>query len=245
MGGGGVVEGGGAGGLAASQPPARFYLETALEDLQGLPAGLARILQTLREVDGRLHGLAPEVKQKAEELVQRNPACGRNTSDAARQEVRRMLAELQEGQEDLRQLAEEKVQLARSACDLVDARLFALDTEELRFEDELASAGEIDYSDRVKRPPPPTLAAVQASLAPPAKAHKALHHKGGGEGGGGGMGGGGGGGVGGGGGGGGGVEGCRTGTLLACFCLWNLTPRPGGSRIIGITYITYTERYAA
>ena len=62
--------------------------------------------------------------------MERSPACGRNTSDAQRQEVRRLLRELQEGQEDLRQLAEEKVLLARSACDLVDARLFALPSTE-------------------------------------------------------------------------------------------------------------------
>ena len=136
---GAAAGGAGPGGEEAAPPPQRIFLEAALEEVSPAPFEFNRLMSTMRDIDYRTSGLQQSAEEIKDKLLSLAPASARNATEKQKQEVADLKEDLKNKHETLVQLAGEKIQLAKRACDLVDGHIYYMDKEILKFEDELGA----------------------------------------------------------------------------------------------------------
>ncbi len=132
-----AAQGGGANASEAKPAPSRIYLDTYLETVQNLPAEVQRILNTLKDLDATSQDLEFQAERKAERCLELPPQSSRNTTDEQKKELATLREELDRLHNMLHLLANEKVELTKTAYELLQGHLDVLDEEMVKFDSEI------------------------------------------------------------------------------------------------------------
>lgn len=111
-----------------------LQLEHYLDSLESLPAELRRNFTLLRDLDQRSHGLSEGIQREAEDY-------SGGVAALLPSDRRRRLQQMDQLHGKLRELADDKVQLAIQTYELVDKHIRRLDSDLARFESELKQKG--------------------------------------------------------------------------------------------------------
>lgn len=116
------------------------YLENYIETTIGLPADLARFLNTIRVLDDRASELMDAIRQTTEALCNLPSVSTARRGGTEEQDYAELTAQFRRQEALLYQLSEEKVALAHHALELITNHQRDLEATTQQFEDEVAAA---------------------------------------------------------------------------------------------------------
>ncbi|KAK9806927.1 hypothetical protein WJX72_007742 [[Myrmecia] bisecta] len=123
-----------------------IYLENYVESTGPLPAELQRILNTIKDLDERSQVLADMIRANVDLCLSKPSQATRKIGSENANEVADLRKQIENDQRMLIQWAEEKMQLALTAYDLVDIHLTQLDKDLEGLTDELQAADALEDS---------------------------------------------------------------------------------------------------
>ena len=142
--GGAVAVGGGAGadqgpttGSLLREPPSKIYLDTYLETVTSLPSEVQRILNTLKDIDKSAQEVERQAQTKTERCLSLPQHSSRNTTEEQKKELATLRKELEKDHDVLQMLANEKIELTKTAYELLGGHIELLDEDLIKFEHEI------------------------------------------------------------------------------------------------------------
>ncbi|XP_031381491.1 PHD finger protein ING2-like isoform X1 [Punica granatum] len=134
------------------------YVDDYLEYASTLPAELQRLLNTVRELDGRSQSMINQTRQQTKYCLglssqgMKKGNASHEEDDAATEKLRK---EIEANQDSALCLCTEKVLLARQAFDLIDGHVKRLDEDLNHFAEDLKQEGKISPNEPAILPPLP------------------------------------------------------------------------------------------
>jgi hypothetical protein len=122
---------------AAKEAPSKIYLDSYLETVTSIPAEVQRILHTIKDIDIRSKELEFKSQAKTERCLAIPPQSSRNTTEEQKKELAVLRGELDVLHANLSMLANEKIELTKTAYELLGGHIELLDEELGKFESEI------------------------------------------------------------------------------------------------------------
>ena len=124
-------------GSLLREPPSKIYLDTYLETVTSLPSEVQRILNTLKDIDKSAQEVERQAQTKTERCLSLPQHSSRNTTDEQKKELATLRKELDKDHDVLQMLANEKIELTKTAYELLGGHMELLDEDLIKFEHEI------------------------------------------------------------------------------------------------------------